>query len=146
MRKTIALLLAATGIVVFAAQAHASHRYVPQSRLDEIAVGTQENPLFVHNQPSQNAGGGSQAWADYGLYQVLRATRPSPAAKAVCAIDTPGDVLWVEGGMMLPGEWDAVTVTAFNRRGSDVDVFVDDPDGTHGGDCSPVGLVLRHVG
>lgn len=145
MRKTIALLLAATGIVVFAAQAHAEHRYTPHRTTEEIAVGTQDNPMFVHNQPSSNNGGGSWAWADYGLYQVVRATRPSPAAAALCGIDSAGDSVWVSGGMMLPGEWVATAATAFNRRSGDVDVFVDDSDGTHGGDCTPLGLVLRRV-
>lgn len=109
-------------------------------------LGSEDNPMHVYASPNANEDGGSHAWADYGLYQILRANKPSAAAHTLCEIDAVGDSLWIEGGMLQPGRWNAVAVTVFNRLPSDVDILVTDPDGTHGGDCSPGGLVLRRVG
>jgi hypothetical protein len=146
VRWGVGAVVAVGACLAVAVPAQATHRYVQHRDAEPIAVGTQDNPLFVHNQPNTNADGGSWAWADYGLYQVLRATKPSPAAHAICQADQPGESIWIDGGMMLPGEWVTVSVTAVTRRGSDVDILVGDPDGSHGGACAPVGLVLRRVG
>lgn len=156
MRHTLTMrgagIAAAVAVVLGAAvpaQAwHVPHRHSSanwQPGDVEPPLGTEANPMHVYDQPSHNPGGGSQAWADYGLYQVLRATKPSPAAKATCQVDQPGESIWIDGGMMLPDQWVATSVTAFTRQPGDVDVLVNDSDGTHGGDCAPVGLVLRHV-
>jgi hypothetical protein len=111
----------------------------------EPPLGSQENPLAVHNQPSQNDGGGSWAWADYGLHQILRAAKPSPAAKTLCQLDQPGESLWVSGGMMTPGQWVTVSAAGSAQQPSDVEILATDTDGTHGGSCAPVALVLRKV-
>lgn len=147
MRKTIALSLAALAALVIASPADASHRYAPHR--EQIAapapLGSQDNPMYVHSAPNVNENGGSWAYAGFGQYQALMANKPSGAAAAICALNQPGDAIWISGGMMLSGEWVVVQVTTFTRQPSDVSLFVNDPDGTHGGDCAPIGLALRQV-
>lgn len=153
MRHTLTMrgagvVAAVVASLAVAIPAQASHRFVPH-RVEQInapgPVGSQDNPMYVHSAPNENDGGGSWAYADSGLYQVLRANKPSGPAAAICGIIQPGDALWISGGMMLPGKWVAVQVTTFTRQSSDVGIIVNDPDGTHGGDCAPIGLVLRRV-
>jgi hypothetical protein len=140
--RGITVALAAALAVALPAQAWHAPRHQ--------AAGTWEpggvESLFVHDEPSVNEGGGSWAWTDYGLYRVLRATRPSPAAKTICDLDSVGDSVSIAGGMLNSGRWTMVAASALTRLPGDVDILVDDPSGTHGGPCAPVGLVLRRVG
>lgn len=117
---------------------HVAHRDV------EPVSGTQANPMFVYNGPVYLPGGGVKAWADYGLHQILHASKPSPDAHAICQLDSIGDSIWVSGGMLLPGRYDVVAKPKpWRTWGGEVEIMVSDSDGTHGGPCSPLGLALK---